>query len=477
MKTPNCVGRLLPTMIRQGVTKCIQPDTTQIIQRRYCLPSSHLVSNHMSNSEPEGAQSYNVQKYSSGFNSYPLTHNGKSSRNSYMFQSGLCGKPNNISKNSLHFNISLCTPCRSFSSSSIRFKNVPSSDVVGSLTDLSHSTDIVNQSSATPISNILDSTVDLTENVMPSMSNLEAVANVIEPSFKSLGLAHWWPSGFMQSLMESIHLNLDLSWSGTIILTTIIMRLCVFPLVLRTRKVIVRTNNNLPEMQKHQYAMHVARTKQEQIKAMNALRAFQKEKGMNPMAQFAPMISSGIVFSTMFFALRGMANCPVESMKVEGLGWFLDLTVSDPLYLLPLLTSCTLALSIKWGVDSGDTTQMPPLMMNFMKFGIPLMTFPVMLTFPSALCLYWFTTNVISVLQGSFLRVPWVTKSLGVGELKTWSDADLPMKNVNIFDQFSSNVEKTKALTESKITHNLDEIGFEEALQKEELKKKNKDSN
>jgi YidC/Oxa1 family membrane protein insertase len=42
-----------------------------------------------------------------------------------------------------------------------------------------------------------------------------------------------------------------------------------------------------------------------------------------------------------FFALKGMANAPVESMQYGGLFWFSDLTICDPYYILPLLTSVT----------------------------------------------------------------------------------------------------------------------------------------
>jgi YidC/Oxa1 family membrane protein insertase len=46
----------------------------------------------------------------------------------------------------------------------------------------------------------------------------------------------------------------------------------------------------------------------------------------------------------MFTGLRGMANLPLESMMHGGLFWFQDLTVPDPYYLLPLLTSTTMFL-------------------------------------------------------------------------------------------------------------------------------------
>lgn len=42
-----------------------------------------------------------------------------------------------------------------------------------------------------------------------------------------------------------------------------------------------------------------------------------------------------------------MANLPVESMRDGGLWWFSDLTVPDPFYLLPLITSGTLWLTLE----------------------------------------------------------------------------------------------------------------------------------
>lgn len=42
-----------------------------------------------------------------------------------------------------------------------------------------------------------------------------------------------------------------------------------------------------------------------------------------------------------------MANIPVESMKEGGLLWFTDLTVCDPYYILPMLTSITVWATIE----------------------------------------------------------------------------------------------------------------------------------
>lgn len=44
-----------------------------------------------------------------------------------------------------------------------------------------------------------------------------------------------------------------------------------------------------------------------------------------------------------------MANLPIESMKTGGLLWFPDLTLCDPYFLLPILSSALMLLTIEVG--------------------------------------------------------------------------------------------------------------------------------
>ena len=92
-----------------------------------------------------------------------------------------------------------------------------------------------------------------------------------------------------------------------------------------------------------------------------------------------PILGCGAVFSSSFFALRGMANLPVESFKTEGTLWFTNLSAVDPFYLLPLLTSASLFINIKVGGDGAD--QLPPFLKKVMLF-LPIMSLPVMCQFP-----------------------------------------------------------------------------------------------
>ncbi|CAB0011373.1 unnamed protein product [Nesidiocoris tenuis] len=52
-------------------------------------------------------------------------------------------------------------------------------------------------------------------------------------------------------------------------------------------------------------------------------------------------------FISMFMGIRGMAGAPVQSFHEGGLFWFVDLTLPDQFYLLPLITSATLSLTVE----------------------------------------------------------------------------------------------------------------------------------
>lgn len=53
------------------------------------------------------------------------------------------------------------------------------------------------------------------------------------------------------------------------------------------------------------------------------------------------------VFISVFMGLRGMANAPVESLRTGGMLWFTDLTLADQYFLLPVITSATLYLTVE----------------------------------------------------------------------------------------------------------------------------------
>jgi len=211
------------------------------------------------------------------------------------------------------------------------------------------------------------------------------ISSAIEPTLESLGLCSWWPSGRMQCFLEWLHVGCDLPWWGCILTATVCMRLCVFPLVIVAQRNAAKLANISPEMTDLQNRMTDARKRGDLMESNQLgyeLQQLMKKKNINPTKNLVPMLGQVPIFMSMFFGLRGMTNLPVESLMNGGTLWFMDLTMSDQYYLLPLLTSCSLWLQFKLAADGMSMEHAGPLARSFTKI-MPAALFPFIMNFPA----------------------------------------------------------------------------------------------
>lgn len=165
-------------------------------------------------------------------------------------------------------------------------------------------------------------------------------------------------------------------------------------------------NNNLPQLQVLQMKMTEARQSGNQIESARYAQEmvqFMKEKELNPLKNMLVPLAQAPLFISFFVGLRRMANAPVESMREGGLWWFTDLTVADPYFLLPLITSATLYLTIEIGTDSARLTAQNMHLMKYFLRALPVIIFPFTMNFPGAILCYWACSNFISLGQVGFL--------------------------------------------------------------------------
>jgi len=240
-----------------------------------------------------------------------------------------------------------------------------------------------------------------------------------EPPFDMLGLASWWPSGRAQLFMEWIHVDLGLQWWQTIMVTTVCMRLLVFPVVVKAQRNLAKMTNINPVMAKLQGDMTDARRRGDMLEftqLSNKLNVLMKNEGINPIKNIIPIVVQASIFISMFFALRGMSNLPIESMKDGGCLWFNNLTLMDPYVVLPVATSISLFLQMKSGAEGLKLDQLgriPRILMTAMPVVMIIFTYK----FPAAICLYWMTSNFISLSQAKMLKLPKVRKVLNIPEM------------------------------------------------------------
>ena len=123
---------------------------------------------------------------------------------------------------------------------------------------------------------------------------------------------------------------------------------------------------------------------------------YRKEK-VNPLGGCLPILIQIPVFIALYYVL-------LESVELRQAPWCLwikDLSIKDPLYILPIIMGISMFLQQKMNPPPADPIQAKVLMI------MPLFFTLLFLQFPSGLMLYWIVNNFLSILQQQF-----ITKSI-----------------------------------------------------------------
>ena len=206
--------------------------------------------------------------------------------------------------------------------------------------------------------NVIDLTETSSQALAQTYANLAANPSVADVSITALGLgSNWTPIGWCLHYLEFLHSVFP--WWGSIAIGTVILRVLMLPLVVRTQTAAAKMNALLPEQailkEKINQArlvgdtMEFARLSQEQLTLF-------KRHGVSPLSTMLPLFGQVPVFLTFFLTLKRMADYPVESLKTGGFLWVTDLSIPDPVYGLPIFMSLTLWASMEISFRSGNGT-------------------------------------------------------------------------------------------------------------------------
>ncbi|XP_067645962.1 mitochondrial inner membrane protein OXA1L isoform X2 [Eurosta solidaginis] len=287
-----------------------------------------------------------------------------------------------------------------------------------------------------------------------------------EPTFASIGLGGWSPVGMVENIMEYLHVTCDLPWWGAIALGTLAVRIIIFPLVIMAQRNAAKMGNNMPQMQVLQLKMSEARQTGNVLDASRyaqEMMLFMKGKNINPLKNMIVPIAQAPLFISFFMSLRAMANTPVESMREGGLFWFTDLTVADPTFILPIITSATLYLTIEVGTDSARLSAQNMGMMKYVLRALPICIFPFTMNFPAAILTYWACSNFISLVQVSILKIPSVRDYFKIERMVVHKPEALPIKKKKFLEGIKESWQNMKITKELEDRQRLDEIRFAKA--------------
>jgi YidC/Oxa1 family membrane protein insertase len=179
------------------------------------------------------------------------------------------------------------------------------------------------------------------------------------------------------------------NYGWAIVILTIVVRGPFIPIVNKGQRSMKRMQEVQPLMAqvKEQYKNDPKRM---QAEMMNI---YKKHK-VNPMGGCLPML----IQIPVFFALYRVLMVAIELRGAPWAFWIHDLSIKDPIYILPLVMGVSMFVQQKMTPTGGD-----PKQQKIMMFMPVVMTF-LFLNFPSGLVLYWLTNNLLSIAQQIFVN-------------------------------------------------------------------------
>lgn len=184
-------------------------------------------------------------------------------------------------------------------------------------------------------------------------------------------------------LLNKIH-GIVNNWGWSIILLTVVVKGLFYKLSEMSYKSMARMKKLQPKMEELKSRLGDDR----EAMGRATMEMYKKEK-VNPLGGCLPMIIQIPVFIALYWTLMES----VELRQAPWIGWIKDLSVMDPLYILPVLMGVSMFVQQRLNPAPVD-----PIQQKIFMF-MPLIFTVFFAFFPAGLVLYWISNNVLSISQ------------------------------------------------------------------------------
>ena len=201
------------------------------------------------------------------------------------------------------------------------------------------------------------------------------------------------PLGFLLSwLYELIG-----SYGIALIIVTVIVKLCLYPVYAKSIKSTMKMTEVQPKIQEIQ--QKYAKDRELMNEKMTEL---YKEEGVSMYVGCLPMVVQMIVIMGLFALLRNpMAYIDSDSMLFaihEPFLWIQDLAQPDK-WILPIMAAVAtfIATLMSQNATAGANAQQTKMMNSIMKYFFPIMILWMARSYPAGLAIYWFGSQLIQI--------------------------------------------------------------------------------
>ena len=200
--------------------------------------------------------------------------------------------------------------------------------------------------------------------------------------------------GAMGATLTTFH-GWGTPWWLAIVMLTVVVRTLLFPVTYRQVKSMRKMQELKPEMDEVR-----ARYKDDVPKQREEMTKLYQERRVNPLGGCLPIFVQIPIFLVLYYTIRQFDK--LDSFRTGGLFWFTDLTVADPLFILPVAYVLTMMASQELAMR--NTVAQQKQIMRFM----PIVFGFFLARFPAGLFVYWVASNLITFCQNYMIyrRVP-----------------------------------------------------------------------
>ena len=212
---------------------------------------------------------------------------------------------------------------------------------------------------------------------------LDSLRNLFDPLFSIMGITlttfHGWGA----------------PWWLAIVMLTVVVRTLLFPVTYRQVQSMRKMQELKPDMDRIK-----ADHKDDVPKQREEIARLYQERKVNPLGGCLPIAVQLPIFLVLYYTIRQFDK--LDSFRTGGLFWFTDLTVADPLFILPVAYVLTMMASQELAMR--NTVAQQKQIMRFM----PIVFGFFLARFPAGLFVYWVASNLITFCQNYLIyrRVP-----------------------------------------------------------------------
>ncbi|KAK4202066.1 OXA1 inner membrane protein mitochondrial precursor encoded by the oxa1 protein [Triangularia verruculosa] len=237
---------------------------------------------------------------------------------------------------------------------------------------------------------------------------------------KSLGLDYGWgPTSVMEYLLEHTYIWTGLPWWASICLVSLGLR-AVLVKPMFTAAEMAQKLQDLKRDPKYEAlekevmgAMGSGNVDQfAMLDNRNKMKAMRNAVGYRMLPASVPVLIQVPMGFGMFRLIRGMADLPVPSMEAGGTLWFNDLTVSDPLFILPIIGAGLMIASMRIPLPYMAQSQQGT--MKIITLVAAPITLGVSIFMPAGLQLYFAVSTFLQFSQQWLTYQNWFRKMIGL---------------------------------------------------------------